>query len=117
MAPVIAVVIITFSAEPAMLQTCIDSVIAGGDVDHVIVVDNGGATDVPADIERIRPARNLGFGGGANAGFRRAGELGATAIALINDDVVVEPGWLQPLLAALDDDAAIGAVQPKLLMD
>jgi len=88
----------------------------GGDVDHVIVVDNGGGAEVPSDVEHIGPPRNLGFGGAANAGFRRAAELGATAVALLNDDTIVEAGWLRPLIAALDDDAAIGAAQPKLLM-
>jgi len=100
---VLAVVIVTFSAEPEMLQACLASVAAGGDVDRVIVVDNGANAEVPIDIECVRPSRNLGYGGGANAGFRRAAELGATAIALINDDVVVEPGWLRPLIAALDE--------------
>ena len=60
--------------------------------------------------------RNLGFGGGANAGFHRALELGATAIALLNDDIEVDPGWLEPLLAALESDPTLGAVQPKLLL-
>src|SRR4029078_8064931 len=99
-----------------MLQACLASVAAGGDVDRVIVVDNGANAEGPIDIECVRPSRNLGFGGGANAGFRRAAALRATAIALINDDVVVEPGWLRPLIAARHDDAAVGAVQPKLLM-
>jgi len=99
-----------------MLDACISSVIAGGAADRVIVVDNGDRAVVPSGVECLRPGRNLGFGGGANAGFRRAAELGATAIALINDDVVVEPGWLRPLLAAFDDDPNVGAAQPKLLM-
>jgi GT2 family glycosyltransferase len=34
----------------------------------------------------------------------------------LNDDIEVEPGWLAPLQAALDDDARLGAVQPKLLL-
>jgi N-acetylglucosaminyl-diphospho-decaprenol L-rhamnosyltransferase len=112
----IAVVIVTFSAEKAMLDACVSSVLAGGDVAHVIVVDNGGHAQVGADAELIRASRNLGFGGGANTGFRRAVELGATAIALLNDDIEVEPGWLVPLRAALDDDPRVGAVQPKLLL-
>jgi N-acetylglucosaminyl-diphospho-decaprenol L-rhamnosyltransferase len=117
---VIAVVIVTFSAEVAMLDACVASARSGGGVSHVIVVDNGGraVSDVIADtnIDVVRPSRNLGFGGGANAGFRRAFELGATAIALLNDDIEAEPGWVAPLVAVLDGDAAIGAVQPKLLL-
>jgi GT2 family glycosyltransferase len=113
---VIAVVIVTFSGEAAMLEACVASVLAGGDADRVIVVDNGGEAIAGTDVELIRPPRNLGFGGGANAGFRRAVELGATSIALLNDDIEVEPGWLGPLSAVLDTDRALGAVQPKLLL-
>ena len=99
-----------------MLDACIASVLAGGGADRVIVVDNGTGAVVGDDVELIRSSSNLGFGGGANVGFRRAAELGATAVALLNDDVEVEPGWLQPLLAALDADPRLGAVQPKLLL-
>lgn len=112
----IAVVIVTYSALPAMLDACVASVRAAGDADRIIVVDNGGKAFVAGDVDLVRPGRNLGFGGGANAGFRRAAELGATAIALLNDDVEVTGGWLGPLSAALEGDAGLGAVQPKLLM-
>jgi GT2 family glycosyltransferase len=113
---VIAVVIVTFSAEAAMLDACVASALAGGDVQRVIVVDNGGRAIADSTVDVVRPSRNLGFGGGANAGFHRALELGATAIALLNDDIEVEPGWLGPLIAALESDPTLSAVQPKLLM-
>jgi N-acetylglucosaminyl-diphospho-decaprenol L-rhamnosyltransferase len=113
---VIAVVIVTFSAETAMLDACIASTLAGGDAHHVIVVDNGGRARVDSNVDVVRPSRNLGFGGGANAGFQRAYELGATEVALLNDDIEVEPGWLAPLLAAFDSDPTLGAAQPKLLV-
>ncbi|MEY2414992.1 MAG: hypothetical protein QOH53_326 [Ilumatobacteraceae bacterium] len=99
-----------------MLDACIQSVLAGGDADHVIVVDNGGSASVGSDVVLVRAPSNLGFGGGANLGFHRAAELGATEIALLNDDIEVESGWLAPLRAALDDDPKHGAVQPKLLL-
>ena len=99
-----------------MLEECIASVLAAGDADRVIVVDNGTNAVVGDDVECIRPSRNLGFGGGANVGFRRASELGASTIALLNDDIEVEPGWLRPLITALDSDSTLGAVQPKLLI-
>ena len=69
-----------------MLDACIESVLAGGDVDHVIVVDNGRNASVGDDVVLVRSPSNLGFGGGANLGFRRAAELGATGVALLNDD-------------------------------
>lgn len=113
---VLVVVIVTFSAEATMLDACVASVRAAGHVDHIIVVDNGGGAVVDAGVELIRPPRNLGFGGGANVGFRRAAELGASEVALLNDDVEVDAGWLEPLVAALATDDTLGAVQPKLLM-
>ncbi|MEP7203741.1 MAG: glycosyltransferase family 2 protein [Ilumatobacteraceae bacterium] len=112
----LAVVIVTFSAEAAMLEACVASVLAAGEADHVIVIDNGGSAVVGDGVEVIRPSRNLGFGAGANLGFRRAAELGATSVALLNDDIEVEAGWLGPLQEALGADAALGAVQPKLLL-
>ena len=99
-----------------MLDACVDSVLAAGGADRVIVVDNGGRAIVDSNVDLVRPARNLGFGGGANAGFQRALELGATHIALLNDDIEVDVGWLRPLCDALDGDPACGAVQPKLLL-
>jgi N-acetylglucosaminyl-diphospho-decaprenol L-rhamnosyltransferase len=113
---VLAVVIVTFSAEAAMLDACVASVLAGGDADRVIVVDNGGNATVGSDVVLIRAPRNLGFGGGANLGFQRAAEFGVTAVALLNDDIEVDDGWLAPLRTALDGDPKLGAVQPKLLM-
>ena len=102
-----------------MLDACIASVRAAGGADHIIVVDNGGRAVVDAgadsDVDVIRPAHNLGFGGGANTGFRRAAELGASYVALLNDDIEVAPGWLEPLVAALRSDDRLGAAQPKLL--
>jgi GT2 family glycosyltransferase len=59
----------------------------------------------------IRPERNLGFGGGCNAGVRHAR---AATLAFVNPDVQFAPGWIQPLVDALATrDAAIAA--PVLL--
>ncbi len=112
----LAVVIVTFSGDAAMLDACIASVRASGGVDRIIVVDNGGQAVVDSGVELVRPEHNLGFGGGANAGFRRTAELGASHVALLNDDIEVDAGWLAPLLATLSSDDRLGAVQPKLLL-
>jgi N-acetylglucosaminyl-diphospho-decaprenol L-rhamnosyltransferase len=114
---VVVVVIVTFSAEAPALAGCVASVRTGGGCDRILVVDNGGWAEATGeDVELLRPTRNLGFGGGANLGFRRAAELGADAVALLNDDVEVRTGWLEPLTVALDSDSTLGAVQPKLLI-
>ena len=76
----------------------------------VIVVDNAstdGSADAVSGVEVIRNDRNLGYAGGMNAGIRRALEQGADAVLLLNNDVELEPGATEALLAALDDAAAV----------
>ena len=119
---VIAVVVVTFSAPEGMLDRCLASVMASGGVDGVIVVDTGGrAAPAHHDVELVRVA-NRGYGAAANVGCEIARNEGAELIALLNDDVVVRPGWIAPLAAELTraPDATrvgtrVGAVQPMLL--
>ncbi len=120
---VIVLVIVTYSVPAEVLDRCVTSVLAAspppGDEVRVVVVDNGGRAEVTSGQDRpevLRPARNGGFGAGANEGHRRAAELGARLTVLLNDDVEVDPGFLVPLVAALDGDPGLGAVQPLLLL-
>ena len=55
-----------------------------------------------AGVRLVTPAQNLGFGGGNDLGVAlTTGEL----VCFLNPDVTVADGWLQPLVAALDDPA------------
>jgi hypothetical protein len=74
---------------------------------RAVVVDNGSSDDsVPAirsafpDVEVIETGRNLGFAGGNNVGIRRALELGADYVLLLNNDTEVDPGILDAFVAA-----------------
>ncbi|MFW2332961.1 glycosyltransferase family 2 protein [Ilumatobacter sp.] len=110
----IAAVVVTFSAPAEVLDRCLRS-LCDGALDRLVVVDTGGGAVVAADLaDRIDLIHmdNLGYGAAANRGF--ASLAGATAIALLNDDVVVHEGWLPPLVAALDP-VDVGAVQPALV--
>lgn len=113
---VIAAVVVTFSASAEMLDRCVASIRAGGDVDHVIVVDTGGgANPGDADVELVR-VENRGYGAAANVGFDRARLAGADLVALLNDDVVVRPGWAALLATELTiSSARVGAAQPMLV--
>ncbi|MGA1554868.1 MAG: glycosyltransferase family 2 protein [Ilumatobacteraceae bacterium] len=117
-APSTPVVIVTYSVEPEVLERCLRSVVDAGGAGRVVLVDNGGGAVLPPglDVRILRPGANRGFGAAANAGIELALADGADRVALLNDDVEVEPGWLRPLEEALDRDVQVGAVQPKLLL-
>jgi hypothetical protein len=55
----------------------------------------------------------LGFGDGNNLGARAArGDY----LAFLNPDTVVEPGWLEELIAALERQPDAGLATPKILL-
>lgn len=84
---------------------------------RVIVVDNGsgdGSTerirDAFPDIDVIANAENLGFAAGNNVAIERLLDEGAEFVWVLNNDTTVEETTLDELLAAADEDPAIGAV-------
>lgn len=88
-----------------LLEKYLPSVVSACDFnlgDEIILVDNassdGSATWVRAhhsQVQVLSLEKNLGFGGGSNAGIQRARN---PVVVLLNSDMRVEPGFLQPLL-------------------
>jgi GT2 family glycosyltransferase len=88
---------------------------------EVIVVDNGSADDSVATIRRRFPHAmlvendsNLGFTGGNNVGAKRALELGADYVWLLNNDTVVEPDSLGKLVQEAERSPEIGLLSPVI---
>ncbi len=75
---------------------------------EVVVVDNGSRDGSPEMVSaRFPTVRVLQMG--TNAGFARACNEGARQakspyVAFLNNDIRVDPGWLVPLVRALDED-------------
>jgi len=63
------------------------------------------------EIRLIEFDKNYGFTGGYN---RALALLEADYFLLLNSDVEVTPGWIQPLIAALDNNPRIGICMPKI---
>jgi GT2 family glycosyltransferase len=88
---------------------------------EVVLVDNASADGVAEEVWSHRPgvrvirsSENEGFGRACN---RAMADLdGVDHIALVNNDAVPEPGWLTPLVEALEHDGTLGAVCPKVLL-
>ena len=118
----VTVVVVTYNGAHR-LDRCLDAVAAqdlvrAGQV-ACVVVDNGsrdGSSAVLAartdGVRVIRSPRNLGFAGGNNVALR---QVSSPYVVLVNDDAVVQPGWLSRLLEPFDDPR-VGAVAGKLLL-
>lgn len=91
------------------------------------VLDNGSTDESYAYLHAhyphtvvVRNVRNLGFAPGHNQLIRftlehlRSEELENTAILIMNPDMILDAGMVKELVAALESDASIDAVQPKL---
>ncbi len=85
---------------------------------EIIVIDNCSPDDNPRIIKERYPGVilyespvNYGFAGGNNLGIMRAkGEY----VLLLNNDTIVDKGFLEPMVAKLESDRTIGAVSSKL---
>lgn len=85
----------------------------------VVVVDNGSQPQERARISRESPSarvvgfsRNLGFAGAANEGIARTR---APFVLLLNNDAVLEPGYVALLAARMALDERLAAAQGLVL--
>jgi GT2 family glycosyltransferase len=86
---------------------------------QVMLIDNASTDDSVAYTQTHYPWVNV-FETGCNGGFSYAyNEAFKRAkgkyYLVLNNDVTVDPGWIEPLVAAMEADTGLGAVQPKLV--
>jgi hypothetical protein len=64
-----------------------------------------------SEVKIVEAGGNLGYSAGNNLGIKHAsGEF----VVLLNNDVEVTPGWLEPIIEEFMSDEMIAAVQPKI---
>jgi GT2 family glycosyltransferase len=90
------------------LGPCLDSLAQSEYGDRFVIVVDNGSSDGSAeylrsrnDVEVLALGENLRFAEGNNAGARRAIEMGAEVLLILNNDTAVEPEALPALVAAL----------------
>ncbi len=117
--PEVAVVILNYNGR-MFLQTFLASVVAStyGNL-RVIIADNGSTDDSLDYIKQYYPSLevlknpvNEGFAGGYN---RALSKVRSDYYVLLNSDVSVSPGWIEPIIALMESDIMIAACQPKML--
>jgi GT2 family glycosyltransferase len=112
----IAVVIPSWNSL-ALLPRCLGSLGDQGAEVELLVVDNGSADGSVEYLRRegvphISLPENVGFAAAMNLG---ASKVSAATILGLNADTVLEPGCAGSLLDALEADATLGGVQPRIL--
>lgn len=89
---------------------------------NVVVVDNFSqkplviSEDKFSDINLkiIYNSKNLGFTGGNNTGIEYSMQNGADYVLILNNDTIVDPGFLEELIKSADADEKTGMVSPKI---
>ncbi|HYW96560.1 MAG TPA: glycosyltransferase family 2 protein [Bacteroidales bacterium] len=114
-----AVVILNWNGE-RFLRKFLPGVITNTEAPgiEVVVADNGSTDGSVAYLEETFPGlrvlkfeTNYGFAEGYNLAFS---SLEAEYFVLLNSDVEVSKGWIDPLIRAMDNDKLVASVMPKI---
>lgn len=85
---------------------------------EVIVADNASTDDSIAWLSKnfpgVRIIRNASNGGFAKGYNEALAQVDAEYFVLLNSDVEVTAGWMEPVIEVMDSDKNIAAAQPKI---
>jgi GT2 family glycosyltransferase len=124
-APLVSVIVVNYNGADA-LGRCLEALVADADdaSAEVLVVDNASsdgsdriaeaAAEREEAVRLLRSATNRGYAGAVNVGLA---EARGTYVAVLNMDVVVSPGWLDPLIAFLEATPDAGAACPLVVLE
>lgn len=120
MNPSVAIVILNWNGR-MYLERFLPSVIASTyPVLQVVIVDNASTDDSIEYLQQnfpsiniIRLPQNFGYARGYNEGLK---QVHADYYILLNSDVEVCPGWIEPVINLMEHDRSVAVCQPKILM-
>lgn len=102
-----------------MLRRFLPSVLHNSGDAEIVMVDNGSSDDsltvLSSEFPMVRQVildSNYGFAEGYNRGLR---VIESEYYLLLNSDVEVHDGWIDPMLRYMDSHPEVAACQPKLL--
>ena len=114
----IAIAILNWNGA-SLLRSYLPEVIAHSEGADIWVIDNASEDDSVKllrseypQVKVVRNTQNLGFAGGYNEGLK---SIEADIYCLLNSDVSVRAGWLEPILPFFEKQPEVGIVQPKIL--
>ncbi|MXV15507.1 glycosyltransferase [Pedobacter sp. HMF7056] len=117
--PKVAVVIINWNGRH-FLERFLPAVCGSTYPNLEVVLGDNASTDDSLEFTRLHfpqvricvNDRNYGYAGGYN---RLLEHIDADYFVLLNSDVEVVPGWIEPVIKLMESDPAIAAAQPKIL--
>ncbi len=117
--PMVAVAILNYNGRP-FLEQFLPQLTATTYPNYAIYLADNASTDDSLDFVRthypsvtvLELEQNYGFAEGYNQALRR---IQADYYLLLNSDVEVTPGWLEPLIELMERDRSVAACQPKIL--
>lgn len=116
----IAVIILNYKVREKTLK-CIKSIRSSFYQNiEIVVVDNNSGDDIAKDLENINDVifiqndQNTGYTGGNNLGIRKALDIGADYLFILNSDAWVEKNTIASLVSIAEKDRA-DIVGPKIL--
>ena len=119
MNPLVSIVILNWNGR-LYLEQFLPSVLSSTYANYeVVVIDNASSDDSISFLKNnysgiriISLPGNFGFAKGYNEGLK---QLRSDYFMLLNSDVEVEKGWIEPVIALMQSNKNIAACQPKLL--
>ena len=119
--PMVCTVVLSWNRREDTLE-CLRSLSRITDPETSLVLVDNGSSDGTGEavkeefpgIELMETGENLGYAGGNNVGIRRALELGADYVLILNNDTIVAPEFLREMLAVASRSERIGFVSPKI---
>lgn len=116
--PSVAIVILNYNGRN-FLQKFLPYVLASSYSHREVIVADNCSTDDSLEVLKQFPSikvllldKNYGFAEGYNQALKR---VTADYYVLLNSDVEVTTGWIEPIIELMESDKNIAACQPKIL--
>jgi GT2 family glycosyltransferase len=118
--PNVAIVILNWNGR-AYLERFLPSVLASTWPGMQAVIIDNASTDNSVEylqqnfpcVNIVQLPQNFGYSKGYNEGLK---QVKADYYVLLNSDVEVQPGWIEPIINLMEHDHSIAVCQPKILM-